>query len=322
MPSTPKRPNAPQNDKPAKSKASKASFFGVIIMLSLLLTILGVLYIAYTSINNELKKVLAVNEQAMSEVSLLKEGMSELQKNMASGGQGELFEQLQQRVKLLEAEVQRLKNQPVVVTETQETLQTEPLSAAPAQLPPNVVTTEILEQKLQEYTLGLDKKLEVILKRLAQAPASQPATAEVAIREEVQQALEVPQPVEPSVKPLKQPVVRLVETVQAPAEPEAAPPAQNFTGDVKWLVEEPALNYTLQLASMQERSSVEKMIRQKGLEGARIIPMERKGEPYFVLLTGSYASRSEADSAAKRYKKDFGIAPWVRKIKDLSSKVQ
>ncbi len=90
---------------------------------------------------------------------------------------------------------------------------------------------------------------------------------------------------------------------------------------MKWLLEEPAFNYTLQLASMQERSSVEKMIREKGLDGAKIIPLERKGEAYYVLLTGSYASRTEADKAAKRYKQNFGISPWVRKIKDLSNKL-
>ncbi len=80
MPSTPKRPTSSNNTQAPKSK-NKASFFGVVIMLSLLLTILGVVYIAYTSIHNELQKVLAVKEDSMREVTLLKESVAELQKS-------------------------------------------------------------------------------------------------------------------------------------------------------------------------------------------------------------------------------------------------
>ncbi len=327
MPSTPKRPTSSNNTKPSKPKSSKASFFGVVIMLSLLLTILGVVYIAYTSIHNELQKVLAVKEDSMREVTLLKESVAELQKSAATGGKSELFDQLQQRVATLEKELAALKKQPLVTAETVESqtvTETVPSSDA---LAPNVVTTDILEQKLQEYTQGIDKKLEVILKHLhinpaeMEAGAQEQGAANVSIKEETVDEPSVAEPAQPKVKPLDQPVVRLVKKVEKPTEPTIETPVKNYTADVKWLLEEPAFNYTLQLASMQERSSVEKMIREKGLDGAKIIPLERKGEAYYVLLTGSYASRTEADKAAKRYKQNFGISPWVRKIKDLSNKL-
>lgn len=328
MPSTPKRPTSSNNTKPPKPKSSKASFFGVVIMLSLLLTILGVVYIAYTSIHNELQKVLAVKEDSMREVTLLKESVVELQKSAATGGKSELFDQLQQRVATLEKELAALKKQPLVTAETVETQTvTETAPVASETLAPNVVTTDILEQKLQEYTQGIDKKLEVILKHLhinpaeMEAGAQEPGAANVSIKEETIDEPSVAEPTQPKVKPLDQPVVRLVEKVEKPTEPATEAPVKNYTADVKWLLEEPAFNYTLQLASMQERSSVKKMIREKGLDGAKIIPLERKGEAYYVLLTGSYASRTEADKAAKRYKQNFGISPWVRKIKDLSSKL-
>ncbi len=327
MPSTPKRPTSSNDTKSSKPKSSKASFFGVVIMLSLLLTILGVVYIAYTSIHNELQKVLAVKEDSMREVTLLKESVAELKKSVATGGKSELFDQLQQRVATLEKELAALKKQPLVTAETVESqtvTETVPSSDA---LAPNVVTTDILEQKLQEYTQGIDKKLEVILKHLHINPAEMEeggqaaGAANVSIKEETVKEPSITEPAQPKVKPLDQPVVRLVKKVEKPTEPTTETPVKNYTADVKWLLEEPAFNYTLQLASMQERSSVEKMIREKGLDGAKIIPLERKGEAYYVLLTGSYASRTEADKAAKRYKQNFGISPWVRKIKDLSNKL-
>ncbi|QBZ83373.1 Cell division protein DamX [Hydrogenovibrio crunogenus] len=330
MPSTPKRPtqqsSAPQSTK--KTKGNKASFFGVVIMLSLLLTILGVVYIAYTSIHNELQKVLAVKEDSMKEVKMLKETVSELQKSVASGGQGELFTQLQKRVEALEAEVTTLKAQQLTLDSkvVQQATSNTTATALPQKLPSNVVTTEVLESKLKEYTQGIDQKLETILKylNLSENDKTEPA-AKVSVYSKPEDDVEEPtvsEPTEPKVKPLDQPVVRLVQKTKKPTTPEPKAPLENYTSDVKWLMEEPAFNYTLQLASMAERDSIEKMIEQKGLQGAKIIPLERKGEPYYVLLTGSYASRSEADKAAGTYKANFGISPWVRKIKDLSRKLK
>uniref|UniRef100_Q31FX4 SPOR domain-containing protein n=1 Tax=Hydrogenovibrio crunogenus (strain DSM 25203 / XCL-2) TaxID=317025 RepID=Q31FX4_HYDCU len=330
MPSTPKRPtqqsSAPQPTK--KTKGNKASFFGVVIMLSLLLTILGVVYIAYTSIHNELQKVLAVKEDSMKEVKMLKETVSELQKSVASGGQGQLFTQLQKRVEALEAEITTLKAQQLTLDNkvVQQATSKNTATALPEELPSNVVTTEVLESKLKEYTQGIDHKLETILKYLNLSEEDKAETAaKVSVFTKPEDDVTEPtikEPTQPKVKPLDQPVVRLVQKVEKPTTPEPKAPLENYTSDVKWLMEEPAFNYTLQLASMPERDSIEKMIEQKGLQGAKIIPLERKGEPYYVLLTGSYASRSEADKAARTYKTNFGISPWVRKIKDLSRKLK
>lgn len=331
MPSTPKRPtqqsSAHQSTK--KPKGSKASFFGVVIMLSLLLTILGVVYIAYTSIHNELQKVLAVKEDSMKEVKMLKETVAELQKSVASGGQGQLFTQLQKRVEALEAEITTLKAQQLTFENkvVQQATSGNVATVLPEKLPSNVVTTEVLESKLKEYTQGIDHKLETILKylNLSSADKEEEPASKVSVYTKPEEDVAEPtitEPELPKVKPLDQPVVRLVQKVQKPSTPKPKAPLENYTSDVKWLMENPAFNYTLQLASMNERDSIEKMIEQKGLQGAKIIPLERKGEPYYVLLTGSYASRSEADKAARTYKANFGISPWVRKIKDLTRKLK
>lgn len=313
---------------PARTRPNKASFFGVIIMLSLFLTILGVVFIAYNNINSELQKALAMNAQNQKELAEVKQTLTDVQSASAASGQGDLFTALQQRVVMLEAQLQSLKSQqtdsPTMPSASGDTASTAtPLALE--QLPSNVVTTEILEQKLQEYTQGIDQKLATILAYLnnekqspAQLKTKQPANQQAKVKVAEPQITE---PTTPSVKPMEQPVVRLVQKVTSPKVAEPNAPLENYTGDVKWLVEEPAFNYTLQLASMSERASVEKMIQQKNLEGARVIPLTRNGEAYYVLLSGSYESRSEADKAAKSYKNNFGISPWVRKIKDLSNKL-
>ncbi len=313
---------------PPRAKPNKASFFGVIIMLSLFLTILGVMFIAYTNINSELQNALAINEETQKELVEVKQSLTDLQAANAALGQGDLFVALQQRVASLETQLQTLKTQAPQSANMQPAASDAKPVVAPLaieQLPSNVVTTEVLEQKLQEYTKGIDQKLETILAYLnneKQSPVQLKAQKQPVKQAEVKVAEpQIKQPETPSVKPMDQPVVRLVEKVTTPkvAEPDA--PLENYTADVKWLVEEPAFNYTLQLASMSERNSVEKMIEQKNLQGARIIPLKRNGEPYYVLLSGSYESRSEADKAAQSYKSNFGISPWVRKIKDLSNKL-
>lgn len=312
---------------PARSKPNKASFFGVIIMLSLFLTILGVVFIAYTNISSELQNALAINEETKKELAEVKQSLADIQAASAASGQGDLFVELQQKVVSLEAQLQALKSQQIQSSTNTNTPSENSITQPVAieQLPANVVTTEVLEQKLQEYTKGIDQKLETILSYLNNEKQS-PVKLKNQNEPVKQAAVKVSEPTvtepeAPKVKPMDQPVVRLVKKVTPPKVAEPTQPLENYTADVKWLVEEPAFNYTLQLASMSERNSVEKMIEQKNLKGARIIPLKRNGEPYYVLLTGSYESRSEADKAAQSYKANFGISPWVRKIKDLSNKL-
>lgn len=341
----------PANKQPAQSAAApkttknnKAAFFGVIIMLALLLTILGVVYIAYISINKELQKVVTVKEDALKEVSSLKKTVAELQESVAANGQGGLFTQLQNRVEKLEAEMTVMKAlqaqvQEIVSEQAKaiETHQATPKMVSSEMLPNNVVTTEILDEKLQEYTHGIDEKLEIILKHLklssvsVSKPTSEKATVEestgakVSVFTEPEAEIATPEVTEPNVPEVndaKEPIVTLVKKVQKPVMPEPKAPLINYSSDVKWLMNEPAFNYTLQLASMNERSSVQKMIDDKKLEGARIIPQNRSGKDYFVLVSGSYDSRSDANKAAQQYKSNFGISPWIRKFKDITNKVE
>jgi len=329
-------------------------------------------YIAYTAIHNELQKVLEVKENSVSELKVLQDTVAELQKSVASGGQGDLFEQLVSKVQKLETEVTTLKAQQLILDKAIKNQLIEPSmapsSVASMALPSNVVTTEILEQKLQEYTAGLDVKLGALLKHLnvpiSKDMAMKSAAPTAAATEQTEQAKSAdksdetketvvdklaklaeqrmkpkaePKPIEmikmpeitvpdlPEVDSANKPLVRMVKQVapaKAPTEPTADEPVKNYSADVKWLMDEPAFNHTLQLASMQERSSVQKLIDSKNLQGAKIIPQLRNGENYFVVVSGSYDSKSEARKAAAMYKADFNISPWIRKMRDITNRVE
>lgn len=337
MPNNPKirssqsqQPASKPGNKDKSAKSNKASFFGVIIMLALLLTILGVLYIAYTGIHNELKTVMATKGDAVKEIKELKASVEKLQTNVAANGKGKLFEDLQNRVAALEKEVKTLKAQRANLS-----------TVGASQLPNNVVTTEVLDAKLKEYTKGIDAKLEKILKHLNLTMDDATATPEPAAKPETQSKVtvskeepdeQIAEPKAPNVKPMDQPLVRLVQKAPVPTKPSAPAkpkqpkpaktPLKDYSQGVKWLMSQPAFNYTLQLASMSDRASVQKMVDNKNLHGTKIIPQERGGEVNYVLVSGSYKTRQQAENAATTYKSKLQISPWIRKIKDLSSRVK
>ncbi|WP_178863814.1 SPOR domain-containing protein [Thiomicrorhabdus cannonii] len=335
---------------PRKPTSNKTSFFGVIILLTLLLTILGVLYIAYTTINKELQEVKVVKEQTQAEMQRLQQSMDELQKNLASGGQPEMFAALEERVGSLEnvladmqsqqqAMLKRLDAGVVATAEKPFVAPTESVKSETAG--DQVVTEAILDEKLKAYTTQLEKridqKLETILQHLLQGgsavkvlPKTDEETDE--LRADAAEAIISPAaPSEPKVPVMAQPILKLVQPVAKTAEPEkaiAAPvvdassvSAPALSADENWLQQQPAQHYTLQLASMADKQALEKMVAQKGIGDSRIVMQKRLDDVRYVLLTGSYANKADAAERAKQVKETYGISPWVRKVKDLTVKL-
>ncbi len=329
-----------------KPPKNKASFFGVIIMLSLLLTLLGVLYIAYTSIHKELQSVLESNQLNADKMNQLQIDMEALQKSISSGGKAELFISLEDKVFALEAQVLALQaelkhpktgvaesttgSDAVLVSNTSSAV-----SKTIGSMDPNKIVTEaVLDNRLNQLEQKIDQKLQAILdylssgkKPLADVSSVSNVTLPVASNENMtEMTISEPSITETKLPTIKQPLVQLVQTIKAPAAPvtpeKANTPIEHYTADVKWLMNEPALHYTLQLASMPEQQSVEAIVRKKGLTDVRIIPQTRNETTNYVLLSGSFASRKAADSFAKKYKAEFGISPWVRKLKDITARVK
>lgn len=321
-----------------KPSKNKASFFGVIIMLSLLLTLLGVLYIAYTSIHKELQSVLESNQLNTNKLNQFEIDMKALQKSISSGGKPELFISLEDKVFALEAQVlvlqAALKN-PLTTSKT--TVSGAPLnSTSPSVAPqtdlsmdPNKIVTEaILDDKLNQLEQKIDQKLQTILDYLSSGKKPLVDVSSVDKVEDTSEDMTISEPsiTETESPVMTEPLVKLVETIKRPVAPEtpekAKAPIENYTADVKWLMNEPALHYTLQLASMPKQQSLEAIVRKKSLTDVRIIPQTRSGTTNYILVTGSFASRKAANEFAKQYKMEFGISPWVRKVKDITVRVK
>jgi septal ring-binding cell division protein DamX len=319
---------AAQMIQPSKDKAS---FFGVIIMLSLLLTLLGVLYIAYTSIHKELQGVIESNTLNTEKMNQLQLDMDTLQKSLSTGGKAELFISLEDKVFALEAQVSALKNQNTDVVQGLEvqpaTNASDTAIAVVSDGSNKIVTEAVLDQKLGKLEQKIDDKLQTILNYLANGDKTLPAVsvANQAISPKTNM------PTEPTIAAVKtpviqQPLIQLVQPITAPKAPsspqQTKAPIENYTADVKWLMNEPAIHYTLQLASMPDQAGVETIVRKKGLKDVKAIPQTRNETKNYVLITGSFADRKTADKFAKQYKSEFGISPWVRKIKDISARVK
>ena len=320
------------------SPKNKASFFGVIIMLSLLLTLIGVLYIAYTSIHKELQSVLETNQQTMDKMVQLQSNMEALQKSIATGGKSELFVALEDKVYTLEAQVKTLQDHVEQAVVTDGALPVASVASSKSevakgasQTSADAVTAEELDAKLSSYASQIEanigKKLDNILSMLA----GKEIPLETSSAKTYTPKIAEPSVVEPSITETTSPVINtpVMETVKTasiptvPTVPDAdLKPIKNFTADVKWLMSEPEMHHTLQLASMSDKASLQDVIKKKNLTDVRIIEQIRKGVINYVLITGSFENRVDADKLAKKIKSEYNISPWIRKVKDLTSKIQ
>ncbi|HID48538.1 MAG TPA: hypothetical protein EYP40_02815 [Chromatiales bacterium] len=91
-----------------------------------------------------------------------------------------------------------------------------------------------------------------------------------------------------------------------------------------WIRGQASARYTLQLASSKKRKRIENYYRQNQLEGqAGYYRNRRKGEDWYALVYGSYATREEARSAAENLPASLRQwKPWIRRIKDIQRIMQ
>jgi septal ring-binding cell division protein DamX len=301
-----------------------------------------VLYVAYVTIDKQLQ---SIKDESIAEIKTLQSSMTELQQTVASGGSPDLFVQLEDKVLVLEttlnaiqAQLTQSNAQPVLpavvgeiasVTEMVLPISEGEQAMAKAQL--NPITEAVLDQKLAVLEQKIDQKLEIILKHLLQDSAGATEVAGAATKAKPQPTLAVTEPSSPTLAELKTPEtpalplqdVKKVDAPTEPAKPAAAQkPLKNYTSDVQWLMNEPPLNYTMQLASTNDQALLNKMIKQHQLTDSKIISQTRNNVKSYVLVSGSFTSRKDADSMAKEFKNKYGIAPWVRKIRDITNRIE
>ena len=85
----------------------------------------------------------------------------------------------------------------------------------------------------------------------------------------------------------------------------------------------PVESYTLQIMAAGQRSGIASFVQaQSNRSSLRIIEVERKGAPWYVVLTGVYSTREEARSAIATLPPSQSSAkPWPRKISEIQQEV-
>lgn len=109
----------------------------------------------------------------------------------------------------------------------------------------------------------------------------------------------------------------------AAATPETptAPPTPLSGAD--WIRAQPADHFTLQLMALNDEDTAHEFIRRHHLEGqAATIPVQRDRRVFYALFYGSYASRSDAQRAAKALPPKWGAPkPWIRSFRAVSGEL-
>ena len=134
--------------------------------------------------------------------------------------------------------------------------------------------------------------------------------------------------------PVAQPKVVASEPVKAPtvaattpkattstAAPAATAASTNVaTGNVGSLKSAPADHYTLQLSSSSNYNNLNAWAKKENLKNFVVYQTTRNGQPWYVLVSGVYASKDEAKRAVAALPSDVQAKnPWAKPIHQVQA---
>ncbi|WP_110877069.1 cell division protein DamX [Franconibacter helveticus] len=104
----------------------------------------------------------------------------------------------------------------------------------------------------------------------------------------------------------------------APAQSASAPAAA--TGNVGSLKSAPSSHYTLQLSSSSNYNNLNAWAKKENLKNYVVYQTTRNGQPWYVLVSGVYASKDEAKRAVSTLPADVQAKnPWAKPIHQVQS---
>lgn len=104
----------------------------------------------------------------------------------------------------------------------------------------------------------------------------------------------------------------------APAQSSSAPAAA--TGNVGSLKSAPSSHYTLQLSSSSNYNNLNAWAKKENLKNYVVYQTTRNGQPWYVLVSGVYASKDEAKRAVATLPADVQAKnPWAKPIHQVQS---
>ena len=152
-------------------------------------------------------------------------------------------------------------------------------------------------------------------KRTETAAAAQPkATASAAPAAKPSAAVTATAPTQ-SAKPA-------TTTAPAAAAPAAAPAASGSvsTGNVGSLKSAPGSHYTLQLSSSSNYNNLNAWAKKENLKNFVVYQTSRNGQPWYVLVSGVYASKDEAKRAVSTLPADVQAKnPWAKPLHQVQA---
>lgn len=122
-------------------------------------------------------------------------------------------------------------------------------------------------------------------------------------------------PVARTAEPLRKPETRAEARKEPPREAAAPAHAAVESGSVAALKSAPGSHFTLQLSGASQSNSLNAFAHQQGLKNYTVYQTERDGKPWFVLVSGNYASSAEAKRAIASLPADVQAKkPWVKPV--------
>ncbi|MEW5561820.1 cell division protein DamX [Enterobacter asburiae] len=109
-------------------------------------------------------------------------------------------------------------------------------------------------------------------------------------------------------------------TTAAPAATAAASSAAKETGDVSSLKSAPGSHYTLQLSSSSNYNNLNNWAKKENIQKYVVYQTTRNGQPWYVLVSGVYATKDDAKRAVTALPADVQAKnPWAKPLHQVQS---
>lgn len=116
--------------------------------------------------------------------------------------------------------------------------------------------------------------------------------------------------------PVKEP--RKPITASEPARHESKPASVARKNSPEAAAQVPSGEYTIQLSGATHRGSLDAWARQQNLTGYHVYETQRNGQPWYVLVSGSYATSAEAKQAISTLPEAVRAkSPWVKPLSQV-----
>ena len=211
------------------------------------------------------------------------------------------------------------------------TLPTEPATVAPVRggnAQPQTAATETKPRQTQTQTAPRqERKQAVIEPKRETKPQAVVKAPEVKAAPAQPKRTETAAASEPAKAPVTQTAPKATATTTAPATtaPAAtatapATTAGKTTGNVGSLKSAPSSNYTLQLSSSSNYDNLNGWAKKSNLKNYVVYQTTRNGQPWYVLVSGVYASKDEAKRAVATLPADVQAKnPWAKPIHQVQA---